>query len=714
MPFIVLLVSGSLFFPYVTGKNFAFRIITEVMVVAWALLALIQTQYRPRWTPILWSVVAFVTVAGVANIFGENLYNSFWSGFERMDGYITLLHLLAYLFVAGAVMTQEKLWTWFWRVSLTVSAFVALHTIALSFGTDVVRLFSTLGNPIYLAMYTLVHVFIALILAARNDISRLERYAYLATLPFLLWSVYLTSARGATLGIIGGLLLTALGIAFSKRDNKVLFRSAIAGVAAIVIFVGGFWLARDSSFVQENPLLQRFASISLTDQSIFSRTAIWGIAWEGIKERPLLGWGQENFNLVFAKYYDPRLYAQEQWFDRTHNVALDWFVSAGIFGVLAYISIYFALLWLIYRAPNIYIVEKWILVGLIAAYGFSNLTVFDNIVSYILFFSLLAWIHTRAVNEKEGGVKHRIRELPLNVATTAGVPIAVVAALLVVWTVNVPAFQVARGMISALSNTATAEQLGAQGAVAEARAIATAARIEFEDLERRGTYGQPLVRESFASAAGNVAQGGWLSDEGRDQWYAKARLGLEAQEALAPNDPRPSFLLGRLHSKFGNEEAAWEAFSRASALSPDKQSILIRLAMRAVNAGNLELGVSISKKAFELEVSNVEARLLYAFALLRSDKEELAYGLLLEDPRAASDERMLAIFIQRGEYDRARELWELGLSEDERDTDRLFSLASIYARKGDAARAQAEIFYVFEKFPFLRDEGLKPEILLQQ
>lgn len=36
-----------------------------------------------------------------------------------------------------------------------------------------------------------------------------------------------------------------------------------------------------------------------------------GLAIEGFKEHPILGWGQDNFILVFNKYYDPRLYSQE-------------------------------------------------------------------------------------------------------------------------------------------------------------------------------------------------------------------------------------------------------------------------------------------------------------------------------------------------------------------------------------------------------------------
>ena len=44
VPFVVLLITESLFFPYITGKNFTFRILVEVMTVAWILLAFLDAR----------------------------------------------------------------------------------------------------------------------------------------------------------------------------------------------------------------------------------------------------------------------------------------------------------------------------------------------------------------------------------------------------------------------------------------------------------------------------------------------------------------------------------------------------------------------------------------------------------------------------------------------------------------------------------------------
>lgn len=717
MPFIVLVVTDSLFFPYVTGKSFAFRIVIEVMFGAWILLALLNAQYRPRWTPLLISLVGFVGVVGLANVLGENFYKSFWSDFERMEGYITILHLLAYFVVAGTVMARENLWLWFWRISLGVAIFVSLHTMYQSFTSDTVRLFSTLGNPIYLAVYALFHIFIALLLSVREEVIRYERVAYLLSLPLLFWAVYLTSARGATLGIIGGLLLAALGIAVAKRRNKLVFRTALALGASLVIFVGGFWLAKDQPFVRENPLLQRFASISLTDQSIFSRTVIWSIAWEGVKEKPILGWGQENFNLVFAKYYDPRMYAQEEWFDRTHNIVFDWLIAAGVLGLLAYISIFLALLWVIYKTQKFTVVQKWLLVGFLAAYSFNNLTVFDTIISYILFFSLVAWIYTSATDvgsgrEYSGAL---IKTVPEKMLLFIGVPVVSVLVVAVIWSANVPSMQVARGLIKALTDASYAYSLVKDSEKARAKTLeyAHSSFETFKDIEAKDTLGKQVVREQWATIASRFSRVDWLSAEEKKAWYAASSAGLEAQEAKLPNDPRFPYFLSTLYGNYGREDLAWDALMRANEITPSKQTILLQLGARAINANNFELAEVFARKTFELEPTYDNARILYAFVLIRIGREEEGRELILEEPSVAADSRILAAYVQRGEHERAREMWEMGTSENEESLDKIFALASVYAKKGDVARANAEIEYVFSRFPELQERGVRPEIQLR-
>src|SRR3989344_2827716 len=53
---------GDLFFPFITAKNFYFRIIVEVIFSLWAITALFNARFRPRMTPLMWALLATVGV----------------------------------------------------------------------------------------------------------------------------------------------------------------------------------------------------------------------------------------------------------------------------------------------------------------------------------------------------------------------------------------------------------------------------------------------------------------------------------------------------------------------------------------------------------------------------------------------------------------------------------------------------------------------------
>jgi hypothetical protein len=90
VPFVVLIISNTMFFPFITGKNFTFRILVEVIFAAWIILAMYDAQYRPKFSWVLMSFATLLVVMFFANAFGVNPLQSFWSNFERMEGYVTL------------------------------------------------------------------------------------------------------------------------------------------------------------------------------------------------------------------------------------------------------------------------------------------------------------------------------------------------------------------------------------------------------------------------------------------------------------------------------------------------------------------------------------------------------------------------------------------------------------------------------------------------
>ncbi|MBU3925731.1 hypothetical protein KJ763_00990, partial [Patescibacteria group bacterium] len=170
LPITALVVTEFLFFPFITGKNFFFRILTEIIFGCWLVLAIYDKKYRPRFakggTWILYFLTAFLFFLILSTIFGANPYRSFWSNFERMEGLVTFLHLFAYFLILTTTLNKEKLWKIFFHVSLGISLVVAFYgllqlTGTLSIHQGDVRLDATLGNASYLAIYMIFNIFIA-------------------------------------------------------------------------------------------------------------------------------------------------------------------------------------------------------------------------------------------------------------------------------------------------------------------------------------------------------------------------------------------------------------------------------------------------------------------------------------------------------------------------------------------------------------------------
>ena len=399
-----LLVADSLFFPFITGKAFFFRIIVEIIFALWLCLLLFRKSNFPSASALLWGLLALVSITILATVFGVNPYRSFWSNFERMEGLITHLHLLAYFVVLISMFKNHRLWLWFFRASTAVATIVGIYGIFQLLGwLDIhqggVRVDATLGNSAYLAVYLLIHVFITLWLICRDWSQRSVVYFYSAMLLVQLINLYHTATRGALIGLVGGLILTLLLIVWRAKDAIKLKKVSLSILIAIALLLVGFWLARGSDLVRSSSVLSRFSSISFEEIKSEARLSIWQISLAGFKERPVLGWGPENFVTVFSKYFRPELWTQEPWFDRSHNIFLDWLSHTGGLGLLAYLSLFASAIYYLWRLrADFLVLESSILTGLLAAYFIHNIFVFDHLVSYLLFFSVLAYIHFRSTN----------------------------------------------------------------------------------------------------------------------------------------------------------------------------------------------------------------------------------------------------------------------------------------------------------------------------
>jgi len=710
IPFIPFLVSNEMFFPFITLKNFTFRIIVEIIFASWIILAVLDHSYRPKRSWILVALGAFLAIIALADVFGENPAKSFWSNYERMEGLVTHIHLFAYFIVATSILTTEKLWVRFLQTSLVASVLMAGFVMTQLAGIETInqggdRVDGKFGNATYLAVYALFHIFIAAFLFVKRSSVNWVRWVYAVVALLNLFVLYNTQTRGAILGLIGGTLLSVLLIAIFERENKLARKISAGVIAGIILLVGLFIVAKDSSFVRESETLNRFAEISLTEKTTKSRFQVWGLALEGFKENPILGSGQENFNLVFSDHYDPRLYDQEPFFDRAHNVFLDWLTAGGALGLLAYLSIFMAALYYIWSLPergrsqtgregsSFSIIEKSILTGLLGAYFIQNLFVFDNLMSYVLFFSVLGYIHMHGEKDVVSDVKPKeVSEYAQYIIITLVLVFLAVA----MYSVNIKNINANRALLQAISPHEEGLQANTD---------------YFKKALAYDTFGNAEIRERLIQHAATVSGIQNVPDQFKQDLFIFARSEMLKQVEETPKDVRYEILLGSYLNRFGQHEEAIAHLKRAIQLSPNKQSTYFELVSVYVNSGQYELARDIAKTAYELEKSNRLAVDMYAVASLYAGDTQLAESLIVEQygTLIADNDNILNAYARIGAHDLVVEIWKKRIAElqsnGEDNPQFHVSLAAAYIGTGERTKAVQELQKAIELNPEFKDQG---------
>ena len=676
VPLLTLYVADSYFFPYITGKNFWFRILVDITVAAWVLLALYDARYRPRFSWILVSFSALLIVMFFANLFGEHPLSSFWSNYERMDGYVSLVHTFLYMVVLGSVLKTKEDWGRLLHMSLGVSFLVALYGLAqysgLAAGNG--RIDSTLGNAAYMAVYMLFHIFIAfwLFVESKNKTHKII-YAILAAMfTFVLIE---TGTRGTALGLAVGVLVMSGYIGLFGTKYVEFRKYAIGALTLLVIGVAGFVVFRDSAVVQSNPNLARIANISINDLAV--RGTIWGMAWEGVQERPLLGWGQSNFNYVFNKNYDPSLYAQEQWFDRSHNIVMDWLIAGGFLGLIAYFSLFLACVYYLFLSPlsnkndeRFTVLERGVLLGILAGYLTHNFVVFDNIVSYIFFAIILGLIHARVSEPIKEIEKVKVDDA---IITQFASPVAGVLLIAVIYFAYMPGMAAAKDIIQAISTQSPDVRLK-----------------EFDEALSRNSFGQQEIVEQLSQNAITVMRDQKVSAEVKQQFGSRAEEELLKLAEDKPGDARVHVFIGSFYRATNQPEKAAVQMAKARELSPHKQSIMIQQGFVSLSLANNEEALQFFKEAYELDTRNLEAREYYAAGLFYAGKSDEATALMDSDAakaRFAGSDFLLGAANQAGAKSFLIELFKERLVKARDNAQNWATLAFLYHEVGDKETA---------------------------
>ena len=335
-PFIVI---NSLFFPFVTGRVYFFRLLVEISLFFWLLLIARRPEFRPRLkNPIILGTLVFLLGLVITAFLGVDTMHSFFSNIERSDGIIQFSHWVLFLLMLASVFRTPNEW----RVFLWVFVGVAFSVAAYAWSLNEPRLAGFFNNPSYLAAFMLASIGMTgtLWVYTKREHRKWIGWILAPLILFFLATLVFTQTRGVYLGLIAGFFLaTLLSLIYLRREKKKLVFGAVGISLLMLLSLGGIFVFKESNFVTGNQILNRVADTAdLTNLAAARERYLgWIIAWESFKDKPIFGWGPENYDAAFNSHYNYQAAKDEPWFDSSHNQLMDVLAEGGVVGFSLYL-----------------------------------------------------------------------------------------------------------------------------------------------------------------------------------------------------------------------------------------------------------------------------------------------------------------------------------------------------------------------------------------
>lgn len=438
---------NTLYFPFVSGKVYLFRFLISLAFFFWVWLTLKDRQFGVYKNILVIGLLLFLLAQIFVSLFAISPAMAFFSTIERQDGIIQYgLWVLYFLMLIYAFCNKKD---WKILISVFVVTATAVSGYAWINSASQYRLEGVFGNPSYLAAYLIFAIGFCFVLLERKFFENkfINILLWLVSLFFAV-TIFFTQTRGVYLGLAGAVFLfCVLSVLFLRKENKKLAFGCMVILAVGVFSVAGLFLAKDTYFVKNNAILSRVTEITQFWEvgSIRDRLLTWEIALKAFKEKPVFGYGLENFMVAFNKYYDFRVGVGDPWFDHAHNQFLDYLAGGGIVLIFFYFFLLGVVIYTIFKISKKSKILPFILAGTYLAYIIQGLFLFDTLPVYLGLFLLLAFIVFESKEDNIQNLDNRnLRDIKLNK------PVLIIAGFLSFFCIYTTVFQPFEASASAI------------------------------------------------------------------------------------------------------------------------------------------------------------------------------------------------------------------------------------------------------------------------
>jgi O-antigen ligase/Tfp pilus assembly protein PilF len=723
--FLPLVIFSQYLSPFHFGKMIIFRTLVEIMAVFYILLIIAEKKYRPKWTLILISFSVFAFLYFFTGLTGINFYSSFWGSIERMGGIFNFVHYWVYfLILISIIKTQID-----WERILKLSVGIGFLSILFAHGQHLVqssvslqqswlarffvgwqhgeRVIGTIGNPSLFAGYLIFVLFLAIFFLLRNVALWQKGFfaaVFILGTPILL----MTASRGSIISFFFTLFLMGLFFAF-KSQNRRIRKYIIIVLALFILFVIIFGLSKNKAWVQNTSWLSRISNISINASTIQTRLWSWKSAIEGFKERPILGWGPENFTFLHMKYFDPRHFSgigSETIWDRAHNIILEMLTTMGIIGLLSYLFIFVVIFYLLIaklKEKKISRADFGVISAMLIAYFGQNLFIFDTFANYFLFFLIAGYINHLDDKNQDLFVKDgdtALRKEPSIVGTS----ILLIIALVFAFKFNI---QPARANFACTRGILTGKSGNAQKAF----------NYYKKALDYKVPQGAYDIRHKLALFAIQVVETQRAKNRGIDTNLLHYAIDVVEKNIDAyPQDTTPYLYIARMYILMIDKEPetagalAEQYVNKALNINKKNPRIWYELGQAQLSLKKYEESYSSFKQALDLNPNVAISYWFLGMAAVETGRNnperyqeasgyvEKAIALGYDYKNSLNDlMRLVNLYDKVKNYQKVVEMYELAIIEAPDKAQLYASLAAAYAKIGNyqsaikAARKSAEI-----------------------
>lgn len=640
VPLVVL--SGSFIFPFIVPKIVLFRSLIEVALGSYILLLIINWKdYKPDFSPLTIAVLAFYIFSfGMSTVLGVDQYHSFWDNHERMLGLFTIVHYVAYYFLLSKFFKNWTEWKWVMRIFLFAGSIVMFIGV-LQIGNPYLllnqggsRVASTLGNPIYVGGYGMFLSFLSALLILK-DKNKIWRGIYAALFVLAILGMFFSGTRGVMLGLVVGIGVTLLIYAFALRGYAKTRIAIGSAMVLLVAIVGILYINRQTTFVQNIPAVGRAINTSLADVMATPRWVAWEIAWQSFLEKPVFGWGPNNYFYAFNAHYNPKSLNfgyGETWFDNAHNIVMNTLAVQGAIGIISYFGLFVIGIYMLMRGYRRHEVDMHLLAigcGFLVAHFVANVTVFENITSYLYFIFWLAMVNKLASYRRDAsaptnkpGAQIAATKVPDKKIGWVAITITAVVVVGSIYVFNIK---------PAKANV---------GALATIKALSSDPVLGLSKMNEAFAYVSPHIDDIRTDVSRTAMQLVYSYGSQMDQNLMKniinsAYDAMSANIKLHPLDIRNQILISQIAQlkAYADQDQlmygeAVGYLESAIKISPKRQQLYYTLAMMYAQAGQYDMAISLLKETVEFNSNIGESYWRMAYVYLMEGKKDKADEIL--------------------------------------------------------------------------------------